>query len=604
VNERKAAAFKEWIDLLEAHYLNNPAFRVLLMRPMLEMSGAGSRRPVISPSQDIIDWLHRRIASGYLSPNENVAKIYTWKASTGIRGIPRNGWQYIEHGENSVSRLVASCSGSGWCVAESHWARQYLADHSFFLLRCEGKPVVALRTTPDGLSVVECQGQANYSPTEWFVDIELFMRSQGMCLLHRVQKMQQALAEVGDLGEKDSRWWAERARYWPLAQMLAPEDKQSAVDLPEVAGLAQYLAFPRFEQLLADAGLTLSVADWVIMMKQAPANYELVPQVKRDHPAIREACQQGWLDRLHSDDLTRDELHEIPEFIVSSLPFREVFDKSLAGMRQSLRQQPRNASERLSRFDLDQAMVPTEAESAEMALERIVGKLVNNETPDYSNALFADETRRRDDFETLREAGWLQAINSHPPLWFALPGDLSEKPAFIPDTGTVTRVDLDAWVEKVREKPWLLTQQKGVPLCVRKHQRILDAYFDSWMLYVDKAPWRMWVKRGMYSRVYMSYALIASPKFPAALSTSWQGHRRRLYDSWMKGSLRMREMPRFQVAVLRSVGDVKASIMSSQQFNTFHDVAGLQGEGKSAGGADSLYIAEVRNRLIKAGFRL
>ena len=110
-------------------------------------------------------------------------------------------------------------------------------------------------------------------------------------------------------------------------------------------------------------------------------------------------------------------------------------------------------------------------------------------------------TRARGDFPQVRERAWREAIDAHPPLWFALPQDLKTAARIQLAKGPVTRVDLDAWEGKVQSSPWLLTQHNGVPKSVRLHERILEAYFWSWLRKLQIAPFRIWEKRGLYRRV-------------------------------------------------------------------------------------------------------
>lgn len=98
VNQGKSRAFESWFEFLERKYPENPAFRVLLFRPILELSPRGSRRVVVSPCEDVIEWLHRRIAQETVSPNDNLAKLYCNKLGSLPLPAQGFGWQHVPEG--------------------------------------------------------------------------------------------------------------------------------------------------------------------------------------------------------------------------------------------------------------------------------------------------------------------------------------------------------------------------------------------------------------------------------------------------------------------------------------------------------------------------
>ena len=596
INHRKRVAFEAWRDLLEGQYAKAPAFALLLLRPLLEQAGSGARRTIIPPDPDVVAWLYRRVCEHRVTPSDNLAKIYAWKLGAGAQRVPQNGWQYIPAGTENAARLVAAASGSGWCVASYHWATDYLAHSCFYILRSDGKPEVALRATPDGGAVIECQGRYNESPNDWFVSIDLFLRSQDIVLEDREAEMEEALEWAGDLADCTASWWQHHIRYWRFAALFVPTTSTSGLPAIGMDDLAPYLGFPRFKDLIASSGLAIGVADWAAMVAIDPVRLAHVPEKYATDAAVLEACKKGWTDRLEDDDLTGEEIQQIPDFVKNSEAFMTLLRAQLPHtFGDRIRRPPRTAEERLARFDLDTVLPASEADPFRLAVERAINRLLTNETCDFSDSRFPKAVVDRADFLQVREQAWKEAIQAQPPLWFALPDDLKNYPDFERQTGVATRVDLAAWEEKVRVSPWLLTQQNGVPKSVRLHERVLEAYFAGWMGYLMSAPWRVWVKRGLYRRVYMSYGLLADARAPDKLTAAWREQRRTLFSTWSKASYRMRAMSLYQATVLRAVGDKKPTQMASQELKTCLDILELHRRPPADG--EVLYSDEVRRRL-------
>jgi hypothetical protein len=166
----------------------------------------------------------------------------------------------------------------------------------------------------------------------------------------------------------------------------------------------------------------------------------------------------------------------------------------------------------------------------------------------------------------------------------------------------VSRLDMDQWEYKVREKPWLLTQQNGVPKSIRYHLRILEAYRDGWIPYLEISPWRVWVKRGKFRRVYMSYALLCDSVIVDAFSEGWLRRKKTALYSWDSGSYRMRDMPVIQLAALRAYRRREGSFENTGIMQVVQAIAELHREGMSRHKSDP-YIEEVRSILIDSGMR-
>jgi len=602
VNARKAAAFRQWIDLITEQYHSDTAFVLLLLRPLFDMAGRGSRCSVVPPSTDIVDWLYRRIVQGRLSPNDNVARVYCWKLSAGTQKIPVNGWQYIPMGSQYAHQLAAACRGSGWCVASYEWASSYLSEGScFYILRNRGRPEVALRIDESGLTVVECQGRYNESPDGWFQDIALFLRTQNLGLRDRVQEMESALDYIGNFNTKSLEWWLERARLWPFSVQLAPKTITAQASTQASMEIAYYLGFPAFQSLAERAGVAMEPKDWIQAIEINPARFAHCPQEYRETGELKSACVRGWVDRILDGEITLGDIASVDEFVRQHPAFIETLQQNFPGdLKALIRRPPRTAAERLNRFDLETLLPTVSDEPAAFSVERAVNSLLNNEIADFSDKVFPTVIRERDDFAAIRECAWLEAMNAHPPLWFALPEDLKSGNSFEITEGEVGRVDLDAWVLKVEQSPWLLTQQKGVPKSVRFHRRILEAYREGWLPYLKKTPWRIWVKRGLYRRVYMSYGLLGEARVADAFTEGWRTHKKKVFSYWSKGSARMRNMPALQFSVLRAVCSRNEIMSNGEVLRVCLDIRDRQPDPKSTI-CDEPYVEEIRNRLNRVG---
>jgi hypothetical protein len=603
VNERKSVAFEQWSKLVGSDHLENRAFTLLLLKPLFDMAGRGARRSVVPPSTDVIEWLTRRIISGRLSPNDNVAQVYCWKLASGSSHVPENGWQYIPSGYENAAELSAASRGSGWCVASIEWARDYIRRSAFYILHSRGKPVVALRSDPTGMKIVECEGRYNNHPSGWCVDIVFFLRTQAIELRHRNNAVREEVLSMGDLDDQSAEWWKDRLRYWPFASQLLP---QALVDITfndYRSEVTSYLNFPSFGSLAEKAGVVLNPSDWANVVAIDPRRFSHCPDSLQNDPDVRQACITGWIERTGDGELVISELSIIPDFVRQAPGFHEVLEAHFPdGLTTLIRRPPKSYAERLNRFKLEEVLPATAGEPERLALERAVNAILTNDSANFSDEIFSSALRQRDDFPEIRKSAWKDAITAQPPLYFALPKDLKSAPDFMPLDGEVSRLDMDQWEYKVREKPWLLTQQNGVPKSIRYHLRILEAYRDGWIPYLEISPWRVWVKRGKFRRVYMSYALLCDSVIVDAFSEGWLRRKKTALYSWDSGSYRMRDMPVIQLAALRAYRRREGSFENTGIMQVVQAIAELHREGMSRHKSDP-YIEEVRSILIDSGMR-
>jgi len=478
----------------------------------------------------------------------------------------RDGWRHIPADLNNAAKLSALCRGSGWCVAEQSFAASYLSYSAFYILYSKARPVVALRQKRNSNLIVECQGRSNSNPAQWFNDIQLFIETRNLELEDRTAEMDRALQAGGNVDFKPLHWWKDRIRLWPFAIFFAPEPFHSILMAYVTASVVLYADFDDFETLKDLIGLPpdmgMDEGYWREILEFNPELYPRCPDNYRNEPSVCQACLNGWLERLEQEEIVFSEMESIPDFVKDSPDFltnlREHFPSAVHKI---VRKHRTTRKERENPFCLDEILPIIPGEPADLVIERMVNILLNIEDGIFSDQKFPDALRRRDDFDLLRIRAWQSGIQAMPPLWFALPKDLKKRDEFEPLKEVSRRVDLLSWLIKVEKMPWLLTQNNGVPKMIRCHHQVLEAYRKGWQPYLIESPWRIWVKRGLHRRVYMSHALLADEKVVETLAQGWRNICwDDLYDTWIKASARMRDIPAIQLSVLRAISESTNSI--------------------------------------------
>lgn len=574
INQRKFHAFQAWAEFLETKYPNHAAFRLLMMRSLFELAKKGVRRAVIHPSPDIVDWLYRRIETGRVLPDENIAKQYCIKLGlSSLRGVS-NGWQFISSGELNAPTLSAACRGSGWCVAAIEYASNYLIYNEFYILKVNDKPVVALRVAPSeqGGRVLECRGRCNSDPDEWLEDIAVFMNTQSLSLYSEENnfygfypKLASYLSLSPNYADKPDSWWADRIKLWPFSLKLAPKQIQNYYLESVSEGVFQFSGFKNFGALVKSVGINLDISFWRLLIEATPTEYPKCPAVFQSSSIIQEACYYGWLSLIEEGQLTLAMLPMIPEFVKNREDVQRTIDVHiLPKVRAQIRKHPTTYIERISRFNMQNAFPANQDDTPVIAQERLVNVLLNNQDGVFSDQKFSEPDRQRDDFSQLRKQAWFEAMQSHPPLWFALPKDLINCERFKTIDKFPGNVDIENWSQKVTEKPWILLNKSGVPKSLRLHSRILQAYQDGWLSRLRREPWKIWVSFNP-RRAYMSYALLADHKTIAVLTDGWIRQEKNIVKCWFTHpSDRMRDVPALQIAILQAV-------IHLQKTGTNHD---------------------------------
>lgn len=603
INVNKARAFNSWRKLFEDQYAEQAAFALLLLRPLMDMSPAGSRRTVNLPAPSVVEWLFRHIKREGVSPNDNIALLYIRKIADSSVVAARDGWQYIPADKSMAPVLAANSHHSGWCVASSYWAQAYLQHTAFYILRANDKPVVALRFIPETGKIVECQGKHNNSPTGWFADIALFVASQGLTLQHRNEELGQTLADLGSFADMPDSWWQQRAIYWPFALQQAPQHLTSKAPAIRPEIWTRYLTFPNISQLLQQSGMTIGVNDWASLVNATPAIYASVPEQNRQNPAIIAACLNGIRSGMEDEEFSLIHLQRLPEAIKTLPEFRILLAENWPNdIQQRIASIGKSAAERLNPFSLDTILPLEQDDPIFIAIHHAVNQLLANRTADFSDTVFSEGIRLRPDFAEVRKQAWIRAIQNRPTHWFALPADLRQIPELVPANGPVARIDLDKWLAKIVEKPWLMTQKSGVPKAIRFHQGALDAYTQAWKSIFCHTPWQVWhsCSKQLGNRVYASYALLEQPDVIDAFAIGWRKHLNN--TPWTKASPRMRQMAFMQLALLKSFGNEQRRLTTAE-FEACQDILKRHDKQKPSSALTATEL-EVRRRMQHFGFLL
>lgn len=554
VNARKAEGFQAWVSLLEGRYVHQPAFLVLMLRPMVELAGAGSRRSLFAPSEDVVAWLYLRIERGDLHRNDDFARVYCMRVARGAGSLPVYGWQFFESSSDSTASLTAASRGAGWCIGQTRYARSYLEVSHFWLLFSKGMPVVALRVCPTANFVQEYRGRGNRRPIDWSADIALFLATQGIASAHASESSPTWLPPIDPMRSESLAWWKERCRHWPFALDRAPDAIRSSLRLDARSAALRYAGTAAFGRLVGESALVFGVDDWRHLVEVEPLQFESCSPELRESPPIRQACLEGWLRRAERDGLTASELANVPGFVLEHPLFKPHLLAPVAQLaqRRARTQDGEVIASRLSEF------LPLAVDSDEdVAVLHAVEVLLRNEDGIYADSRFPALLRARPDFARVRERAWHDAFQRDPALWFALPDDLRDRDGFALASDAVRRVDLSAWVERVRAEPWILSHREGVPKAVRLHEHVLAAYLAGWCAWLRTRPEREYVQRFRTwdVRIYVSPALHYEPAVIAVRTEGFVNARQRgvLRKTWEATEPHTRTRRPFQLAIMRAV---------------------------------------------------
>jgi hypothetical protein len=514
VNKKKSEHFSEWVSFVQSKYPNDFAFQLLILRPIFESAGFGSRRSLSSPSEDIIDWIFLRIQKERITPKSNLAREYFIKSAFGSGLVIKNGWQYIKR--NSPARkLMAAAQGSGWCIRDSYYASHYLNSFDFYILRSNTKPVVALRVNPRTKQIVECVDPHNRYPFAFLVDIFFFMETLGLLygydeednhdfFMDRIDEMQL------DHKEYPEQWWKERMNYWPFIVDRVPKEYVQQQIAIENANIPTYLEIFPLHEIEEKLQLKLTIDDFESILMIQPELFEHIVSNKTETVVerLKAATIKACVEKIEDKSLTLSEIEILPEFVKVNEEFRTILSSNLPkSLMNKLKRAPKNYKERLNPTLLENILPYVPNESLELSITRAQQSLMLYQGSNFSDSIFSQDLRDNPNFAKIREQAWLNAIRENPTFYFALPTDLRKSGLYLPEKEIDDQKLLDSWIKSVEEKPWILTSKTGVPKAVRYHEKLLSAYITGWMPILYKNPSRIWKSHGNYSgtRAYLSY---------------------------------------------------------------------------------------------------
>jgi len=587
LNRYKSEAYLKWLDVLSEIYPKNPAFQLLVLRPVFTQFGYASRRLITPPEKDILKWLFQRIKQDKLSPKENIGKEYNYRVVNGLEGKMTNGWQHIPSGDQNISKLTSAANGGGWCISGYQMASHYLKECEFYILRINNKPKIAIRRSMDSEKIVEIQGVQNYPSKEFFSDISFFLQTMSFELVaendndpffYGWSRMlpdynMQVRMELHE-HEKDTNWWDTRIQRWPFAWQFIPEEFKQ-ICRPNSSVLLSnmfYLSLPL--EIRNGSGIELSIKDYENIILKNPSVYKTI--AIKNEPILINACVQGTLSRMINNDITLKEFGELPNEIRQHENILEQLKRTIPkSFEKSVSRRGRTGKERLQEGQMNEIIQFSENEALEITILRAIEMIVKHKSSDFSDLIFSKEIRLHPKFKEIREKAWVKAVETNPTFYFALPRDLINRRIWEPQTNVKNQIMLEKWIALIESKPWQLESDK-VPKAVRHHEALLRAYLKGWSAILVKNPSRFWKKINGFQRVYCSYAAFRNFWLFNQLSDSLRKNMKRLSEA----SDRMKAIPTYQLAMLcaASRNGTLSKLIQSKKISPLFPRISFQGD--------------------------
>jgi hypothetical protein len=557
INKNKYDGYKNWIDFFTKKYKKYPVFVYLVLRSFFEKNGSGIRRVIEKPSPTVIEWLFIRIKNNRLCPPFDIHKEYYTKLGMGLRF--KNGWQMI----NSPSKLVAIAQNTGWCIATHYYANLYLENGGlFYILIYNNSAVVALRLESERDIIVECQGRYNEPPYNWFSDIRFFIESMNLKLEHRSEIIEKTNNHCEN---EDINWWNKRIMLWPMAYNFAPETIKKNFDLELIKINAINSNLFSFDDFKEKLNIVLTKENIIELIHSNLDFYFKIPSdvLENNLNEYQEAYKLKYIQKIEDDDLTPEEIRNVPDFVKKNEEFKiaivKHFPKALDKL---LTKSPSSREERTNRFKLDKVLKASVNESLTLAVKRAVNIIIQNDNADFSINLFPEELQKHESFKEIRKKAWINTVELNPTFYFALPTDLKPEYESFFKKYKEPNEKTTEYISYIMNKPWLLTQKNTVPKSVCHQQEILKAYVEGWYKIIYKEPWKMWHETRASSfnprkRIYLSYAALKEKKIIEAFSDGLSRDPAKIVENWNKASERMKSISAFQFGVILSLAKCK-----------------------------------------------
>jgi hypothetical protein len=430
VNNSKKRAFLKWINLITEEYPNCPAFWLLLLRSIFDSSINGTRREVIRPNADTIEWIYMRINIEQFMPNESILEQYCSK----LAKKPVTGWQFIKSDKKNSNVLSAYAKGSGWCIAGSHWSSEYISYCDFYIFFYNKNPQVAIRVHAKSKAVLEIRGRYNDHPKQWINEINIFLRS--IRIYDNSQEYTKVIFSEKEWQNSlsnyllhDKNWWDNQFSNWYFSILYAPENIKSLYNITNDI-IINYPWIINEKELIELFNIKLdnNIDFWIRSIEKNPYNYLNCPSNLKLEIRIENAHIIGWCNLIKEQQVTERVFNSISSSVKNSLIFNNFLNQNLPkSILTIIRKQPATFQQRKNRRNVDDFITTTENESAKVACERLVNIILNNEDGIFCDFKFGEKERNRIDFKDIRKKSWKIAIEIQPPLWFALPFYLKKK---------------------------------------------------------------------------------------------------------------------------------------------------------------------------------
>lgn len=544
INMRKSKAFHSWKSLMKKEYKHDPAFIYMLLRSIFDTTPYGSRRELATPDKNIIQWMYLNISRKAFDPQESLAKNYFLKKSFGVNSKIENGWQFIPMGSKNNSKLSAAAKGSGWCIEDRYMSTYYLEDHSFYILRKSGKPVVALRV--NSREIHECVGIHNSIPSAYSYDIKLYTDYMKLTF---VDLFDQSHLSGLSYDNFSSDWWEQRVTLWPGSYFKMDAHLKGKFEKPVLENFIQYLEYIPLEKLKSDFELDLNFEELVKALTISPQLFERINTLIESEPnkeVIKLACIAGWLVKIENGELTLWEHKNLPLFVKESEGYHQLLEKQISTqLYKELYKVPKTFFSRSNRLNVEDLLVYSEFESYEVTLKRTTSIILNIESSDFSDYIFPDYLQNRSDFQKLRTDAWKEAIAERPSFRLALPHDLSILPEFGFDDSMVDSLKLQKAVDTISKKPWYLDSKSKIPKNIRHREVALKAYIKGWQHIISKNPNRLWcvTNRTHGRREYISFAALRNKQIIDTFFIAYREAINKNSDIWVKLSERTQNIP-------------------------------------------------------------
>lgn len=558
INKNKYKAYFNWWKIVNKNFKNNPAFVYLILRSIYDGTKKGARRILPKPSVETLVWMHIQLNKGKLDPKVHFGKLYFHKLARRGNYDFKFGWQYIPQGEENASLLSSSSQGSGWCIAVEWYAKLHLIQSEFFILRFNGKPVVALRIDPKTKRVVECQGLHNKRPYEWFWDIRFFTETLNLEMQHNKVSLKSWTKE-NPLSKQSVSWWEKRFQILPFASNYHPDQLIRKKFEPDPKSIMMYLDFMSLEEIYTKMKGKLNVQSLYKIVPVYPSLLiKLIDkgialnQVKK----LKSESLKFNIEKVEEMDISVEEIHKLPDFIKLDPTFQDALSKHLPTGFKQLTQQQKGRNKRFkSQPTFDEIIPASNSEPVELALQRAISIILTNPTSDFSDRIFSEELKKHPEFKTIRTKAWVEAVRENPTYFFALPLDIRKKKIIEPESGLEKVALLNEWIPKIIEKPWVLTQKNTVPKSIRYHKCLLHAYLQGWEPKLRENPLNVELKIGAgyhQKKVYLALPALCLHSVFHSIVIGFQRNMSYHAVNWRIASKQLRSIPAMQLAVLMS----------------------------------------------------